>query len=593
VIREKKDLLRTKFNKDTKQFLQPLALILICAVFILLILIVGIMDMRRIDNTLISFMQNRGLDIIGNVQRVAQGSFTGLKQLLGSEHADETVSPFSDETSLPQEALIQSLITLGRQIDRSWDTKAFAAEEKKSLAENEGLSIAAVFDIKGQIAFQSRPVPKDILMKAAPVVLGEKEFSIDLFNRSGNERIGFIAMRRDAGQGAILMVLDDADFQFWGARIAIQRAIEQAGWGKGVEYISVMNGAGQLLGSAGDIDESWRESAVRESRSSREKGSVAHRKLTFHGKDILEISGPVMLDGKTAGIARIGLERDRMDQILRENRNNMLISMMAIILIGVLSIWFMFHNQNRHFKRIEEMDKRLQQSERLSALGKLAAGVAHEIRNPLNAISMASQRLQREYLPELSRDKGPDFKVLTGVIRDEIRRLNGIIEEFLNFSRTNRLELKEYPIEEILQKLVSLIEEEAAVKGITIRKQWNSNRTLVPMDIDKLQQALLNLIKNGMESMSKSGALTIGVTRSETERFVAVHISDTGAGLTQEEIERIFSPEYTTKEKGLGLGLPISYEIIRAHGGEIEVMSEVGIGSTFKITLPGVSREIS
>lgn len=589
MIREKKDSLRTKFNKDTKQLLQPLALILICAVFILLILIVGIMDMRRIDKTLVSFMQNRGLDIIGNIQRVAQGSFTGLKQLLGPEHADETVSPFSDETSLPQEALIKSLISLGRQIDSSWDKEAFAAEGKQSPAEKEGLSIVAVFDPKGQVVYQNRPVPDDILAKTAPVVLGEKEISINLFNRSGNERIGFIAMRRNAGRGTILMVLDDKGFRFWGARIAIQSAIEQAGWGEGVEYISVMNGAGQLLGNAGEIDESWRESAIRESQPDRAGRQAAHRKLSFHGKDILEISGPIVLDGETAGIARIGLERGRMDQILRENRNNMLISMMAIMLIGVLSIWFMFHNQNRHFKRIEEMDKRLQQSERLSALGKLAAGVAHEIRNPLNAISMASQRLQREYIPELSPDKGRDFKVLTGVIRDEIRRLNGIIEEFLNFSRTDRLELREYPIEEILQKLVSLIEEEAAVKGITIRKEWNSSRTLVPMDIDKLQQALLNLVKNGIESMTNPGRLTIGVAHSEGS--VAVRISDMGAGLTREQIDRIFSPEYTTKEKGLGLGLPISYEIIRAHGGEIEVTSEVGVGSTFKITLPGVSRE--
>jgi len=345
-----------------------------------------------------------------------------------------------------------------------------------------------------------------------------------------------------------------------------------------------MNSKGQLLGNAGDVNPSWTEGLAHDLLLRKSTPGVTHQKISFHGKDILEIIGPVLLDGQIAGIARIGLERDRMDEILRENRYNMFISMTAIMLIGVLSIWLLFYNQNRHLKRIEEMSKRLQQSERLSSLGQLAAGVAHEIRNPLNAISMASQRLQREYRPLLDAAKGEDFQRMTGVIRDEVRRLNGIIEEFLNFSRRDRLELKDYPVEDILQKLVSLIEEEARDKGILIERQWNSGRSLVPMDIDKLQQALLNLMKNGMESIVQQGSLTIRLER--LEKTVAVSIADTGSGLTPEEIDRIFSPEYTTKEKGLGLGLPISHEIIRAHGGEIRVRSEVGKGSTFEIILP-------
>ena len=231
------------------------------------------------------------------------------------------------------------------------------------------------------------------------------------------------------------------------------------------------------------------------------------------------------------------------------------------------------------------MSKRLQQSERLSSLGQLAAGVAHEIRNPLNAISMAGQRLQRQYVPLLEQKKGEDFLHLTGVIRDEIRRLNGIIEEFLNFSRRDRLELKEYPVEEVLQKLVSLIEEEATSRGITLRRSWDSQRSIVPMDIDKLQQALLNIIKNAMESISGKGLIALGVEHPGDNR-VLVRIEDSGSGLAPGEIDRIFSPEYTTKEKGLGLGLSIAHEIVRAHGGQIIVRSQVAVGTTFEIELP-------
>ena len=365
----------------------------------------------------------------------------------------------------------------------------------------------------------------------------------------------------------------------------MQRAIEEAGWGKGVAYICIMNRKGLILGSAGDLNEKWKEEAFQNLDSLKGKPELYHRKISFHEKDILEIIGPLVLDGKVVGIARIGLERDRTDAIVRENRYNMFISMAAIILIGVLSIWFSFQNQNRHLERIEEMSKRLQQSERLSSLGQLAAGVAHEIRNPLNAISMAGQRLQRQYVPLLEQKKGEDFLHLTGVIRDEIRRLNGIIEEFLNFSRRDRLELKEYPVEEVLQKLVSLIEEEATSRGITLRRSWDSQRSIVPMDIDKLQQALLNIIKNAMESISGKGLIALGVEHPGDNR-VLVRIEDSGVGRALGEIDRIFSPEYTTKEKGLGLGLSIAHEIVRAHGGQIIVRSQVAVGTTFEIELP-------
>ncbi|MDD2672054.1 MAG: ATP-binding protein, partial [Syntrophales bacterium] len=322
--------------------------------------------------------------------------------------------------------------------------------------------------------------------------------------------------------------------------------------------------------------------------SAAKRRQVANRKLSLNGKDILEVEGPISLEGEVIGTARIGLERDRTDEIVRENRFHMFMSMFAVMLLGLLSILTLFQNQNKHLARIEEMSRRLRQSERLSSLGKLAAGVAHEIRNPLNAISIAGQRLQREYLPE-DAGRREDFLRKTGVIRDEIRRLNGIVEEFLNFSRRDKLELKDYPVEEILQKLVSLVEEEASVKGIAIRRDWDRSVSPVPMDVDKFQQALLNILKNAMESISGEGTITVSVGRPENGT-VGIWISDTGSGLTPEEIERIFNPEYTTKEKGLGLGLPIAHEIIRAHGGEIRVESRVGSGTTFEIRLPAKDR---
>src|SRR4030042_1541165 len=151
---------------------------------------------------------------------------------------------------------------------------------------------------------------------------------------------------------------------------------------------------------------------------------------------------------------------------------------------------------------------------------------------------------------------------MTGVIRDEIRRLNGIIEEFLTFSKSRRLELRDCPVQEILQKIVSLISAEAEARGVALRTDWGNDPVVIPMDVDKLQQAFLNFIKNAMESISGEGMVTLSVRKPEEGR-VSIRIADTGCGMTAEEVDRIFNPEYTTKEKGLGLGLPLAHEIIR------------------------------
>ena len=220
------------------------------------------------------------------------------------------------------------------------------------------------------------------------------------------------------------------------------------------------------------------------------------------------------------------------------------------------------------------MERRLEKAERLSALGRLAAGVAHEIRNPLNAISMAAQRLRPDNLMALSE-----------VMRDEIRRLNNIIEEFLAFSRSRGMEMVPHDLIQLMKQIALLMGEEAAAEGIAVHTRWKESSITIQMDVDKLKQAFLNIVKNAMESISGTGEVGISVERVDKHR-VSVVVSDTGAGLSPEQIEKIFDLDYTTKEKGLGLGLPLAHEIIKGHGGEIRVSSRQGKGTTFVIHLP-------
>jgi len=564
--------------------LRPLTLIISCTIFVILILVMGLMDLNRLDRSLVNFMEVRGLDVAEKIERESQVGFNSIMQMLRGESAGETLFPVTDETFLTQESLIKALVSVIRAIDGRWPSQTISPEEAKGVIEKEGLWLLAIVDDNGRVLFQSRPVSRQVLVRAEPAIRKKKDLVIDLFGRSERAaRGGVVALRRSGGNGTVIIALDDDALRWWGMRIAMQRAVDEAGQTPGVVFVTVLDGWGATLGARGEQPAS-QEMTAREKELLAGTVAVTNQNVRLGEREHLMVMAPLTLEGRPAGIVRVGFERDRMDQILERNRHFLFLSMGFIVLAGLFSLWFVFQNQKRHLARIEEMRKRLEQSERLSSLGQLAAGVAHEIRNPLNAISMASQRLQREYLP-CEEDESQEFGRLTGVIRDEIRRLNIIIEDFLTFSRSRRLALREFSLTEVVQKLVRLMGEETSVRGIALSVKLEQDPLMVPMDVDKLQQALINLIKNAMESIVGAGSIDIVVEQQAGERAV-IRISDTGSGLAPEEVAKIFDPDYTTKEKGLGLGLPIAHEIIRGHGGTIRVQSVVGRGTTFEITLP-------
>lgn len=564
--------------------LRPLTLIISCMIFVVLILVMGLMDLNRIGRSLVDFMEVRGLDVAEKIEREAQVSFNSIMHMLQGESTGETFIPLTDEIFLTQESLIQSLVSVIRSIDGRWPSRIITSDEAMEVIEKEGLWLLAIVEDDGRVLFQSRVVPEQVLSRAEPAIQGKKDLVIDLFGSSERAaRTGVVALRRSGGHGTIIIALDDDALRWWGMRISMQRAVDEAGKTPGVVFVTVLDGWGAVLGARGE-QPALQQMTAREKELLTGAVAVTNQNVTLGEQEHLMVMAPLTLEGRPAGIVRVGFERDRMDRIMERNRHFLFLSMGFIVLAGLFSLWFVFQNQKRHLARIEEMRKRLEQSERLSSLGQLAAGVAHEIRNPLNAISMASQRLQREYLPR-EQDKIQEFGRLTGVIRDEIRRLNVIIEDFLTFSRSRRLELREFSLTEVVDKLVRLMGEEAAARGISLSLKSDQVPLMVPMDVDKLQQALINIIKNAMESIAGVGTVDIVIEKQAGQRAM-IRISDTGSGLTPEEVEKIFNPDYTTKEKGLGLGLPIAHEIIRGHGGTTSVQSTLGQGTTFEIVLP-------
>ena len=229
-------------------------------------------------------------------------------------------------------------------------------------------------------------------------------------------------------------------------------------------------------------------------------------------------------------------------------------------------------------RRLERSAKR---SERLSELGNLAAGVAHEIRNPLNAISIASQRLKSEFTP--SSERG-EYDQLVGNIKSEIERLNDIINQFLALARTHAAKKDICDITALTADVVSLMHPEAESKGIKLESRIDGD-LMVEGNGEELRKVLINLVKNSIEACGDGDSVQVGAT-SLSDVELELRVEDTGLGVTEGDREKIFRPYFTTKENGTGLGLALSHRIIADHDGEIEYEDISSGGSRFLITLP-------
>ena len=254
--------------------------------------------------------------------------------------------------------------------------------------------------------------------------------------------------------------------------------------------------------------------------------------------------------------------------------------LVLLALSGALSTFAIFTLERKHEKKVKEMEKELELKERLVSLGKLASGMAHEIRNPLNAISLSVQRLKREFVPE--EEKKTEYLTFLDIMRSELVRVDRIVEEFLLSTRAHAPFMNEN-LYNILDEVLTIVGEKAASREITIVNKVD-RKTVVESQKDRLKQAFYNIILNGVEAIGQKGSLEIWMRKKDNA--VDIYIKDSGCGIKEEELHKIFEYHYTTKDKGMGLGLPISYMIVKDHGGELRVENGKGQGTTFIITLP-------
>src|SRR5437762_120919 len=229
------------------------------------------------------------------------------------------------------------------------------------------------------------------------------------------------------------------------------------------------------------------------------------------------------------------------------------------------------------------------ESERVNALTLLAAGVAHEIGNPLNSLHIHLQLMERA-VQKLSDGAKGELQQSIDVARSEVNRLDSIVTQFLRAIRPSRPQLRPENLNVIIEEAVRFFTPEIQDHDVVVEQELRADLPLLQVDRDQMKQAFYNVIKNSLEAMNRRGALRIQTDLDDTN--VLIRFMDTGAGMSAENLSRVFEPYFTTKPAGTGLGLLIVRRIVREHGGELSIESSEGKGLTLTIRLPYIDKRI-
>ena len=239
---------------------------------------------------------------------------------------------------------------------------------------------------------------------------------------------------------------------------------------------------------------------------------------------------------------------------------------------------------------LKELEQFSHNLDHLTNIESLALGMAHEIRNPLGGIRASAQLLRQEL-------ENPEQQEYLDVVISEVDRINRLIERMMDFTRPRELNINEINIHKVLKDIIVLERESIAQKHIRLEQVYDPSLPLINADEDQLKQVFFNLIRNAIEASSDKGKIQL-ITRVSTRytiktsrdansmQSIVVEIIDSGTGINETAMKNLFTPLYTTKSKGSGLGLPISLKIVENHGGKIKITSEEGLGTTVQVFLP-------
>ncbi|MCF7823547.1 MAG: hypothetical protein K9N35_05185 [Candidatus Marinimicrobia bacterium] len=388
-----------------------------------------------------------------------------------------------------------------------------------------------------------------------------------------------VAIVREAG-GTIACVLSQPSEEDYKYLTSIELALEDLLYVEGIQYLQITIDGGESFFVAREgiiFNDSWTREPLENILYRVSKGDMS----------LLEIVRPVFFSS-SMGEVRIGFIADELLSLRSQIIYQLLLRTILLSLLAFLILIFLLTRHNAALlasekKRIESEVYRLENLNRVNekrvAMGELAAGVAHEIRNPLNAIGIVAQRLKREFSPETDSE---EYLNLTGTMVSEIARINHSLQDFLEYTRPTPLRYDKINLQEMLNNISDLYMSQAQEKQVDLR--FDSESIVFDGDDDLLLQALSNIIKNAIEACDFGGKVM--VKGMQVGNMIRISIQDTGIGIQAENLNRIFDLYYTNKDLGTGVGLAITHKIIADHQGSIEVESEIDKGSKFEINIP-------
>lgn len=486
----------------------------------------------------------------------------------------------SSATRELDEVLAWKLLDNARLLSRLDAAGLLREDELEGLLEANGLDLVLVLDRTGSVLRWAGTVPEPGLVEervravaagaAEEVVLGQA------FG-GGSGRIAAAATR--PGGGAVLVRTDAATAYAFGQRLGVANLLDSIVGSGDVLYLVFEERPGDL-----EVRASWDGGDPPDPGA--ETGSIRE----VRGRPTFEVRVDVTAPAGLYGSLRVGLDAAPLLRASTSAYRRTALIGIVLAAFGLAGIAFTVVSRMRALERAEgerrlsRLEEARSRSERLAAAGSLAAGVAHEIRNPLNAIALAAQRIERRHAEE------DDSRLFAGRIRSEVRRLEEILNGFLDFARPSTGPREPVDLLGLAREVVRVLEVEATARDVELRVASGAGTVRAVVDGEAIRRAIMNLVRNAVEASGRQGKVELRVESGGGR--ARIHVIDTGRGVDPDLGERAFDPFVTTRAEGTGLGLPLVRRIAEEHGGRVSLTTrpEGGAEAVLELRSSEVSR---
>jgi signal transduction histidine kinase len=546
------------------RMVRPVYLYALAGVVAALVLASGALQITRTKRELVSIYEGSARSLADGAEQLA-GQALSMLDVSGHGPADAAKSFALDDV------LLDYLFGLSADLDRTLPSQA-----------------------SGEVRVPDPEVSLRVVLGDSAEILGDA-FLMHVIHslESGAETVAIrrlppgpdrpgrllLVFRRHLGRGFLVFTVEDTARQALLKRLLMQDVVRLFRERHDLLDLILIDDDGRVLARA--QEESVSKVTPPKRGSLAREGHQGEVLLTRHGETpALDFTRELRFRGKGVGAIRVSVSVLAMETLLSTSRRWTVLLSALLCVVGFGLVRLIVWRQERTLLRVREMEEEMRRREELSALGEMAAGVAHEIRNPLNAISMGLQSLAIEG----GEGKGQRSSQLLEIMRREVARINRIVGEFLSLSRPVSPPVEVVNLSELAEHIAGLLRQAGGRDGLIVQTDLPGVSVHLSGDRDRLTQALLNLGINAMEACAGRGEVTVRIVPQK--KRVRIEVSDTGSGIPPEHQPHLFRPHFTTKEKGLGLGLFIAQRIVQAHGGTVDLGETSPRGTTMVMTLP-------